>query len=89
MSVLSEFKLFVDDQPSDRPINQSEGWNECAVGDYAKTINRNAGAVADDIAQDHQHVFDVLNRHGRVSVGGRVVKLDTYGKLSEWLAEHV
>lgn len=89
MSVLSEFKLFVDDQPSDRAIDQSAGWGECAVGDYAKTINRNPGCVADDIAHDQQHVFDVLNRHGYVFVDGRVMKLDTYGKLSDWLAEHV
>lgn len=87
MSLLSEFKLFVDDQPSDRPINQSEGWNECAVGDFAKTINRHAGNVADGIAQEHQHVFDVLNNHGRWLHGK--IDLTTYGKLSDWLAEHV
>lgn len=87
MSVLFAFKAFVDDQPSDKPINQSEGWCECAVGEYAKTIGRNPGCVAEDIAQEHQHVFDVLNYHGRWLNGK--VDLTTYGKMSEWLAEHV
>lgn len=33
-ALANEFAAFVAEQPANRPIDHSEGWSECAIGDF-------------------------------------------------------
>lgn len=36
--LFQEFKDFVNTQPADKPVDNSDAWNKCAIGEFAKFI---------------------------------------------------
>lgn len=84
------FEQFVYAQPRGRSINHEDGWDMCAVGDYARSIDCRVSVVVDALEEqygswDHKKnnlltVYDHLNLS--VNVG------ETYGSLQDLLKGH-
>ena len=87
------FVDFVSKQDPEREINHlGNGWNDCAVGDYARSCISDMTSFDNLDAKTYRFGNTVLpDDVFRVLVNGRIAteKVPTYGKLNEFLQEFV
>ena len=97
---LSNFISFINTHTPETPVCH-EGWAECAVGEFATHLGLASNSrVTAMLERDHFQLYHMLNMGGEVQVvdgeeetfeeltRGFDERIDTYGKLQEWIVEY-
>lgn len=82
MTLLGQFKEFVDSKPASAGIDNSEAWYKCAIGEFSKHLGRDdtyLSPFALEVCGGRTELYCMLNSSD----------FQTYGELQSYLANEV